>query len=180
MKNILRAIIATLLLTGAAFSANAADASHTRKAVDLTSGAAKYTASFASGLASATFTDQFSFHVDTKSLLAADVTSTAASAAVGLDLTSFAIYKLDGTLLYSGAQKSTGRVDNWKLNTSNLVLTAGDYYLQVIGKINSAGAGSLSGNIALKALAVPEAETYAMLLAGLGLVGFVARRNKRA
>jgi hypothetical protein len=27
-------------------------------------------------------------------------------------------------------------------------------------------------------LAVPEAQTYAMLLAGLGLVGFMARRRK--
>jgi hypothetical protein len=27
--------------------------------------------------------------------------------------------------------------------------------------------------------AIPEAETYAMLLAGLGLMGFIARRRKR-
>lgn len=180
MKNISKAIIATMLLTGAAFSANAADASHATKLVDLTSGAARYGSSFTSGLAKADFADKFSFTVNTKSLLAADVTSTAASASVGLDLTAFAVYTSTGTLLYSGVQKSSGRVDNWKLNTSNLVLDAGSYYVQVLGKINSAGAGSLSGNISLKALAVPEAETYAMLLAGLGLVGFVARRNKRA
>jgi len=29
------------------------------------------------------------------------------------------------------------------------------------------------------ALAVPEAKTYAMMLAGLALVGFMARRNAR-
>jgi hypothetical protein len=180
MKKTSQAIIATLLLAGAAFSANAADASHAAKTVDLTSGASKYTASFASGLANASFTDVFNFHVTTNSLLAADVTSSAASAAVGLDLTAFAVYSSNGTLVYSGSQKSTGRVDNWKLNSSSVVLAAGDYYLQVIGKVNSVSAGSLSGNIALKAVAVPEAETYAMLLAGLGLVGFVARRRKRA
>lgn len=180
MKKTSQAIIATLLLAGAAFSANAADASHATKPVDLSKNAAKYTASFASGLANATFTDQFSFHVSSTSLLVADVTSTALSASTGLDLTSFAVYSSTGTLLFSGTQKATGIVDNWKLNASNQVLAAGDYYLQVIGKINSAGAGSLSGNIALKVVAVPEPETYAMLLAGLGLIGFVARRRKSA
>jgi hypothetical protein len=31
----------------------------------------------------------------------------------------------------------------------------------------------------LRVTAVPEAETYAMLLAGLGLVGFIVRRRKQ-
>ncbi|PHV05463.1 PEP-CTERM sorting domain-containing protein [Janthinobacterium sp. BJB412] len=62
----------------------------------------------------------------------------------------------------------------------------------------SAGAGHLEGNIIAKAMTtkveigfepykayqptspVPEPETYAMLLAGLGLVGFLARRRKAA
>jgi len=180
MKKTSRAIVAAVLLAGAAFSANAATASHAAKTVDLTTGAAKYGSSFTSGLANATFTDVFNFSVSTKSLLAADVTSTSATAAVGLNLTSFAVYKADGTLVYSGVQKSTGKVDNWKLNTTDLLLTAGNYYLQVIGTVNSTSAGTFSGNLALKAVAVPEADTYAMLLAGLGLVGFIARRRKSA
>lgn len=172
--------IASLLLAGAAFSANAADASHAPKTIDLTKSAAKYTASFAAGQANATFTDQFNFHVSNTSLLVADVTSTALSASTGLDLTSFAVYSSNGTLLFSGAKKSSGVVDNWKLNAANQILSAGDYYLQVVGKVVSAGAGSLSGNIALKVTAVPEPETYAMMLAGLGLVGVVARRRKKS
>jgi hypothetical protein len=59
----------------------------------------------------------------------------------------------------------------------------------------SAGGGHLEGNIIAKAMTakveigfepfhptspVPEPETYAMLLAGLGLVGFMARRRKAA
>ena len=59
----------------------------------------------------------------------------------------------------------------------------------------SAGGGHLEGNIIAKAMTtkveigfepfhptspVPEPETYAMLLAGLGLVGFLARRRKAA
>jgi hypothetical protein len=180
MKKTSHAIIAALLLAGAAFSANAATASHTAKTVDLSTGAAKYGNSFTGGLANATFSDVFNFSVSGNSLLAADLTATSGTAAIGLDLTGFNVYTSTGTLLYSGAQKSTGKVDSWKLNTSNLVLSTGSYYLEVVGKINSNSAGSFSGNIALKALPVPEADTYAMLLAGLGLVGFVARRRKSA
>jgi choice-of-anchor A domain-containing protein len=59
----------------------------------------------------------------------------------------------------------------------------------------SAGSGHLEGNIIAKGMStqveigyeplhpttpVPEPETYAMLLAGLGLVGFLARRRKAA
>ncbi len=43
-------------------------------------------------------------------------------------------------------------------------------------KISAADLGNLGGYTA----PVPEPETYAMLLAGLGLVGFVARRRQRA
>ena len=51
---------------------------------------------------------------------------------------------------------------------------------------DSASGGFLSApgfgvdNINLDPSAVPEPETYAMMLAGLGLLGFVARRRKRA
>ncbi|GJI91837.1 MULTISPECIES: FxDxF family PEP-CTERM protein [Duganella] len=180
MKKTSHAIVAALLLGAAAFSANAATVTHTPKTIDLSASAAKYGDSFSTGLAQATFTDVFNFHVSAKSLLSADLTSTSSTAAVGLDLTNFLVYNSAGTLLYSGVQKSTGKVDNWKLSTPNLVLNTGNYYLQVVGKVNSNSAGSFSGNIALKALAVPEADTYAMLLAGLGLVGFVARRRKAA
>jgi hypothetical protein len=180
MKKTSHAIIAALLLAGAAFSANAASVSHAAKTVDLSTGAAKYGSSFTGGLANSTFSDVFNFSVAGKSLLAADLTSTSGTAAVGLDLTNFQVFTSAGALVYSGAQKSTGKVDSWKLNTSNLVLNSGNYYLQVIGTVNSNSAGSFSGNLSLKALPVPEADTYAMLLAGLGLVGFVARRRKSA
>lgn len=37
-----------------------------------------------------------------------------------------------------------------------------------------------ANNLHIQAMAVPEPESYAMLLAGLGMIGFIARRNKRA
>jgi hypothetical protein len=50
----------------------------------------------------------------------------------------------------------------------------GDYFIHVTGL----GKGSYSGTISVSA--VPEAETYVMMLAGVGLMGFVARRRKSA
>jgi hypothetical protein len=40
-------------------------------------------------------------------------------------------------------------------------------------------AQGFTGNVAVNAPAIPEPETYAMMLAGLGLLGFVARRRRQ-
>lgn len=66
-------------------------------------------------------------------------------------------------------------------NATNLIgnLAAGQYHLDISGNLGSAAhVGQYS--VALQALPVPEPETYAMLLAGLGLVGFAVRRRKTA
>jgi hypothetical protein len=55
-------------------------------------------------------------------------------------------------------------------------LTAGDYYYKITGNAT----GSLGGfySITSTVTPVPEPETYAMLLAGLGVVGSLYRRRK--
>jgi hypothetical protein len=55
-------------------------------------------------------------------------------------------------------------------------LAAGSYYYAVFGV--APGFAAYSINSAAVATPVPEPETYAMLLAGLGIVGFVARRRR--
>jgi hypothetical protein len=52
-------------------------------------------------------------------------------------------------------------------------LAAGDYFLTYAG----VGTGSYGG--VLEVTAVPEPETYALMLAGLGVVGFMAARRSR-
>ncbi|MCX7185390.1 MAG: FxDxF family PEP-CTERM protein [Nitrosospira sp.] len=66
-----------------------------------------------------------------------------------------------------------------------LTLDAGTYTLQIRGAVAGLFGGSYAGvlNIApppevSNTSPVPEPETYAMFLAGLGLMGFIARRKK--
>lgn len=64
--------------------------------------------------------------------------------------------------------------------TSLTNLAAGTYFLNASGKL----AGSLGGDFNVSfninpVTAVPEADTYAMMLAGLGLMGFVSRRKTK-
>jgi hypothetical protein len=66
------------------------------------------------------------------------------------------------------------------VNTSAYAGLTGPYSLTQIYSIEMIGTGSANSNINLAATTpVPEPETYAMMLAGLGLMGFIARRRKK-
>ena len=53
---------------------------------------------------------------------------------------------------------------------------AGDYYINVTGVTTAPLGGIYTG--AISVTAVPEPETFAMMLAGLGALGFLARRRR--
>lgn len=67
--------------------------------------------------------------------------------------------------------------DSSAVNYSFGSLAAGDYYYVVSGKV---AADAFGGTYQLNSqlAPVPEPETYALMLAGLAAVGFVARRRK--
>ncbi len=59
-----------------------------------------------------------------------------------------------------------------------LSLAAGTYTLQIRGTVSGTSGGSYAGVLNLTN-PVPEPETYAMMLAGLGLMGFMSRRKNK-
>lgn len=78
-----------------------------------------------------------------------------------------------GTLLGTGTSTSAG------VTLNNVALTPGQRYAYVVSGTDTGAAGGFYSFTA-SASPVPEPETYALFLAGLAAVGFVARRRAPA
>lgn len=76
------------------------------------------------------------------------------------------------TVNYSPTVSSTTVVLN------PLTLAAGTYTLQIRGTVSGSAGGSYAGLLNI-AQPVPEPETYAMLLCGMGLIGLMVRRKSK-
>ena len=72
---------------------------------------------------------------------------------------------------FSAAPGITGSTAVISMST----LPADTYTLEIRGNVVGTYGGTYSGS--LNVAAIPEPETYALLMAGLGLIGFVARRK---
>lgn len=135
------------------------------------------------GAAGASFAEYANFVIDTNSELSA-AANTYSLSFFGLNLLN--INNLMVAVWSSthpdeggdiGAPLATFAGDN--VTTSLGTLGAGQYHLDISGNIGSTAVGG-QYSVALNAVpAIPEPETYALMLAGLAGVFFMARRRRR-
>jgi hypothetical protein len=124
------------------------------------------------------FTDHYTFTTDSSAYVSDAYLH---SVYPDIDVTSFSIHTAGGALVgttgisvddtYAVPATGTG---NWTF--SNVLLAANtSYYVEVSGKVmeNSGSSYGFTVNVT----PVPEPETYALMLAGLGVIGFMRRRK---
>lgn len=118
--------------------------------------------------------DTFAFTLSVQSNLASSVTTLGSITGGSYSLYSVGLDTIAGTpddvafgtWAFSGAPV---------VHTVNVV--AGSYFYEVTG--TASGLSGYSINSAASPTPVPEPETYALLAAGLGVIGFVASRRRR-
>lgn len=174
MQKQLKLAVSSIMFAGAVLASSLASATVVNLGVVPVSPSAPLaiSESHAAGL----FSDTINFTVATGSL-----NSSASNLQLSLALgpNSVDVYDIAGLsyTLYTASGTRIGGVYAGNNTTYTAPLTAGEsYYFKVTG--NATGiAGGIYGMSMLTA-AVPEPETYGMMLGGLGLIGFVASRRK--
>lgn len=123
--------------------------------------------------------DNFTFTLSTNSVMQSNVTVLPGSAAINPAF--YGIYTAGLNSIVGDADDVAVFPTSYNFSTTSTThvdtLMAGNYYFKVFALANGPGAYSISASAT--AVPVPEPETYALLVAGLGVIGFVASRRRR-
>ena len=122
-------------------------------------------------IADGTFSDTFNFTILPNERFSAFVGDQDLLPNFEIDPNSFGA-KLTGPGLGAGIV-GTASGDTFKFNP--MLLTAGDYALNVYGTISGTTGASFAGT--MMAAPVPEPESYVTLFVGIGILGFIGRRR---
>lgn len=164
--------VAGLLALGAATAAQAVTAPLGTLTPSIVSSGAL---SFSAGL----INDNYTFTLSDDSLVQSNVTIIAGSAAISPAFYGVYTAGLNNIVGDSDDVAVIGTSHSFSTTSTTYVdtLSAGTYYFKVFALASGPNAYSISA--AATAVPVPEPETYALLGAGLGIVGFVASRRRR-
>ena len=152
-------------------------------AASITAGSAAFAATLSFDTVSGTsFTDYFSVTPTAEDMLILNVS------AGPTQIKSLSFDILGGPLNVAGVLNSNGNLVasfNDRTNNTYSLKSTQTYTLKVTGITNLLPAG-VNGIVSIQYIsggvvaAVPEPETYAMMLAGLGVMGFMVRRRNKA
>ena len=169
--------VVMLIAGGYMSSASAVTISTVTDLGDLTGLAASVGNTFTSTDVGNSFSDVYTFDLSSLSqTVGTTVTIQLSFGTSTFDLSNMAIALTNSTGSTTYAMDNTLDASN-ALQLSTILNPGSDYRFVVTGDVTGSLGGGYGG--VLQAAPVPEAETYAMMLAGLGLVGFMARRRTR-
>lgn len=143
----------------------------------------KFAKSFSGQVSSnGNFTDQLTFSLSKASDLTFVVGNFFVPSFFNLTLTSASLYANADTALFNADDLLLNPTSNVSSSAGSAysALAAGTYYLQIAGNASGTYGGLYNGAINITTTSpVPEPETFVMMLAGLGLMGAVARRRNK-
>jgi hypothetical protein len=148
--------------------------SHANPPCDAALSLAGNTSGFSCTPVAGAFDDVYTFTLPGSSFLTSSTVTTVVRGSADIDFSIIYIENvLDPGTHFDFTQTTFDPTEQWALNDQ--LLAAGNYELHLIGN-QTTTRGSYGGDLTVTP--VPEPETYALMLAGLGAMGFVARRRK--